>query len=344
MQCGGSSAAESGRGDCATAGDGWLSKRRKLHTSIATANLSTTQTVVSRLVHPLIIFEFLSHYTTFLYRYFSSTVAMDDRSEQTPEGEGGMAATKTARKLQLEDDDDDIVIVSGEEREDGPPPLPSSSAASSPLHRSPFRKSPQASASSHLETDSEISVRKRLFPSNRSSEHLSSFQFSGSTRPSSSAKVGGKNPFTLLDQSQKFTGGADSENKKCFVLTNNVEDVDISSQENFILPQTDSVELDHDTDPPSQNSAGEITGAGGEEAKSSSFPYMTSKDFITAHPCTRGQPSADENPPVLQRSQSVAEMMLQPVRARATTSQPLMGNRNRSIPSTNSTKVCHPKI
>ena len=273
-------------------------------------------------------------------------MAVDDRSEQTPEGEGGMAATKTARKLQLEDEDDDdddvVVIMNSEEREDGPICLPSSSASAS----SPFRKSPQAAAaSSHLETDSGISVRKRLFPSNSSSERLSKFQFSGSKRPLSSAKSGGKNPFALLDQSQKFTGGADSENKKCFVLTNNAEDTDISSQENSILPQTDSIEIysDQDTDNPSQNSAGEATGIGGAEAKNSSFSYMMSKDFITAHPCTRGQPSVDENPPVLQRSLSVAEMMLQPARV---SSQPLIGsdrNRNRRG-STSSTKVCYPKI
>ena len=276
-------------------------------------------------------------------------MAVDDRSEQTPEGEGGMAATKTARKLQLEDDndDDDVVIVNREEREDGQTCLPSSSAsASSPLHRSPFRKSPQtAAASSHLQTDSEISVRKRLFPSNSSSERLSKFQFSGSKRPLSSAINGGKNPFALLDESQKFTGGVDSENKKYFVLTNNAEDTDISSQENSILPQTDSVEI-QDTDNPSQNSTGEATGVGRVEAKNSSFSYMTSKDFITAHPCTHGQPNVDGNPPVLQRSLSVAEMMIQPARARATSSHPLIGsdgNRSRRG-STSSTKVCYPKI
>ena len=41
---------ESGSGGSATAAaDGWLSKRRKLHT--AAADLSSTQTVVSRLVN-----------------------------------------------------------------------------------------------------------------------------------------------------------------------------------------------------------------------------------------------------------------------------------------------------
>jgi hypothetical protein len=310
--------------------------------------------------NPLHVFEFSSHFTTlFLYRYFSSTVTKDERSEQTPEGgEGGIVATKTARKLQLDDvddDDDDIVIMSSKKREDVPPPfLPSSSAVPSPPRRSPFRKSPQATAS-YLEMESEVSVRKQLFPSNRSSERLSSFRFSGSKNLSSSAKAGGKNPFALLDQSQKFTGGADSENKKCFVLTNNPEDVDISSQENSILPQTDYIEIhsDQDTDPSLHNPTGETIGSGGVESKSTSFSYnMSSKDFITAHPCTHGQPSINEKPAMLQRSQSVAEMMLQPAIARATSSQPLVGSernaplsnrRGSAIPSTNSAKVCHPK-
>ncbi len=277
-----------------------------------------------------------------------------ERSEQTPEGgEGGIVATKTARKLQLDDDDDDIVIINSQEREDVPPSLPSSSAVPSPPHRSPFRKSPQATAS-YLEMESEISVRKQLFPSNRNNERLSSFRFSSSKNLSSSAKAGGKNPFALLDQSQKFTGGADSENKKCFVLTNNPEDVDISLQENSVLPQTDCIEIhsDQDTDPSLDNPTGETIGSGGMESKSTSFSYMSSKDFITAHPCTHGQPSVDEKPAMLQRSQSVAEMMLQPAISRATSSQPLAGSernaplrdrRGSAIPSTNSAKVCHPK-
>ena len=272
-------------------------------------------------------------------------MAVDERAEQTPEGEGSIVATKTARKLQLEDDNDEIMITS-EERGDSCS-LSSSAVTSSwsPLHRSPFQKSPQA-MSSHFQTDSEITVRKQLFPSNGKSERLNSFRFSSSKKLLSSAKVGGQNPFALLDQSQKFTGGADSENKKCFVLTNNADDVDISLQDKSTLPQTDCIEIDsdqdtdQDTDPSLQNSTGGTTDFGGGEAKSSSFPYMTSKDFITAHPCTQGQPSVDEKPAVLQRSQSVAEMMLQPTRVRATSSTLMdLDGRGSAIPSTNSTKV-----
>ena len=277
-------------------------------------------------------------------------MAKDEQAEQTPEGEGSIVATKTARKLQLEDDDDEIMITS-EEREDSSS-LPSSSVTSSwsPLHRSLFHKNPQATTS-YFQTESEITVRKQLFPSNRSNERLNSFRFSSSKKPSLSAKVGGQNPFALLDQSQKFTGGADSENKKCFVLTNNADDVDISLQENSTLPQTECIEidLDQDTDPSLQNSTGESTDSGGAAARSSSFSYMTSKDFITAHPCTQGQPSVDEKPSVLQRSQSVAEMMLQPARVRAASSPlvdlegnaPLNNRRGSAIPSTSGTKVHH---
>ena len=277
-------------------------------------------------------------------------MAKDERAEQTPEGEGSIVATKTARKLQMEDDDDEIMITS-KEREDSSS-LPSSSVTSSwsPLHRSPFHKSPQATTS-YFQTESEITVRKQLFPSNRSNERLNSFRFSSSKKPSLSAKVGGQNPFALLDQSQKFTGGADSENKKCFVLTNNADNVDISLQENSTLPQTECIEidLDQDTDPSLQNSTGESTDSGGAAARSSSFSYMTSKDFITAHPCTQGQPSVDEKPSVLQRSQSVAEMMLQPARVRVASSPlvdlegntPLNNHRGSAIPSTSGTKVHH---
>lgn len=276
-------------------------------------------------------------------------MAKDERGEQTPEGEGNIATTKTARKLQLEDIDDDIVMMTGEEREDNSSSsLPPTSGTSSPPHRSPFRKSPRAAAS-HFETDSEITVRKQLFPSNRTSERLKIFQFSSSRKLSSSAKVGGQNPFTLLDQSQKFAGGADSENKKCFVLTDNADDVDISLQENTAQPQTDCIEIDsdHDSNPLLHNSTRGATGSGGAESKGGSFSYMTSEDFITPHPCTQGQPSVDEKPAVMQRSQSVAEMMLQPARERASSSplvnlegnSPLINCRGSAAPSTNTNKV-----
>lgn len=286
-------------------------------------------------------------------------MAKDERAEQTPEGEGGIVApTKTARKLQLEDDT--FAMVTSNERKNSPSSLPSSSAAYSPLHRSPFRKSPRATCSaSCFETDSEISVRKQLFPSNRRSDRLKMFQFSSSKKRSSSAKVGSQNPFALLDQSQKFTGGVDSENKKCFVLTNNADNMEISSQANSSLspPQTErticiEIDSDQDTGPSSQNSTGETTGTGGVAAKSGSFSYMTSADFITAHPCTQGQPSVDEKPAVLQRSQSVAEMMLQPAGARANTcssplvdlegNAPLNNRRGSAFPSISNTKVCCP--
>ena len=272
---------------------------------------------------PFLMLEFFKSVDSFcnLYRYFSSTVDNDERAEQTPEGEGSIAATKTARKLQLDDGDeeDDIVMMTSEEREDSSS-LPSFSGASShqsPHHRSPFHKSPQA-MTSYLQTDSEITARKQLFPSNRSSSISNRFSFSGSKKLSSSANVGGQSPFTLLDQSQKFIGGTDSKEKKRFVVaTKNTEDTEsISSQEHSTLwqTQTDCIEIDsdQDDDPTSQNSVTETTVSG------VTFSYMTSKDFITAHPCTQGQQSADEKPTALQRSRSVAELMLQPERERAT--------------------------
>ena len=264
------------------------------------------------------------------------------------EPEGSILAAKTARKLQLEDgdDDDDVMVISEDSSS-----LPSYSGASSHQsqhNRSPFRKSPQAT--SYFQTDSEITARKQLFPSNRSSDQLNSFRFSGSKKLSSLANAGGQSPFTLLDQSQTFVSGTDSKNKKYFVLTKNTEDAEIvSSQESSSLPQTDCIEIDSDQDtgPSSQNSIAETTDSGGTAAKTSSFSYMTSKDFISAHPCTQGQPSVDEKPAVLQRSQSVAEFMLQPARVRATSSPlvdlednaPLSNCRGSAIPipSTNST-------
>ena len=261
-----------------------------------------------------------------LYRYFSSTLTKDDRVEQTPEGEGSVVATKTARKLQLDPEDDAMIREEGENISSHSSPLDESMRSPGPHCRSPFHKRPQA-MTSYFQTDTEITARKQLFPSVRNSGCLDRLRYT-----KSSTKVGGKNPFTLLDQSQKFVGGTDTENKKCFLLTKNSQEADLCAQDNLKLPpQTDCIVIDldqeKDAEPFSQSTIAETCASGGGD-KSSSFSYMTSKDFITAHPCTQGQPSVDEKPTVLHRSQSVTESMLPSARVRRT-SPPLadlMGN------------------
>ena len=278
----------------------------------------------------------------------------DDRAEQTPQGEGNTAATKAAsRKLQLGGDDNDLMTI--EERHEEDVSFHSSSLGeSSQQNPNPFRESRQQEMiSSPSQVETEVTVKKQLFPSDRRSGILDRFRYSHSSKKvTSSTKLGSHNPFTLLDQSQKFVSGTGSENIKSSALEDNIEDdADVCLQENFMLPRSDSILIDSDQgdDLDSQTSVAESTAPGGEGAsRSGSFSYMTSKDFITAHPCTLGQSSSAESwPTALHRSHSVSESMLQPERVRRTSSQledferntPSVNRRGSDVTSTTNSKV-----